>query len=441
MQTSNHFTHIRTSELSAYVGEYVRLQGWLHNLRRLGGVNFIILRDGWGTVQAVTEQETDLISLRSEELTTESVIALGGLVVAEAQAPGGYELHQPHIEVITPVREATPIVISKREVNAALPNLLDHAAVANRHPTRRAVFRLAAGSMAAFRSALAERHFTEVQTPKIVASATESGANVFQIDYFGRPAYLAQSPQFYKQVMVGVFERVFEVGPVFRAEPHDTTRHINEYVSLDVEMGFIENHFTVMALLRAVLAEMFGTLAQRYAGELNLLNTKLPVVPDPIPSMHFSEAKELVYKLHGVDERNEPDLSPQEERWLGEWVQREQGSDFLFVTGYPMSKRPFYTHADPARPAYSNSFDLLFRGAELVTGGQRLHRYMDYLEALQRAKLPTAPFDSYLEAFRYGMPPHGGFAIGLERLLMQLLGTNNVRLTTLFPRDLNRLTP
>jgi nondiscriminating aspartyl-tRNA synthetase len=423
------------------MGERVRLQGWLHNLRRLGGVNFVILRDGWGTVQAVTEQEEDLAPLRTEELTTESVITLEGLVVAEAQAPGGYELHEPHIEVLTPVREAAPVVISKREVNAALPSLLDHAVMANRHPTRRAVFRLAAGSMAAFRAALNERHFTEIQTPKIVASATESGANVFQIDYFGRPAYLAQSPQFYKQVMVGVFERVFEVGPVFRAEPHDTTRHINEYVSLDVEMGFIENHFTVMTLLRVVLAEIFTALAQHYAGELNLLNAKLPTVPEQIPHIHFSEAKELVYQLHGVDERSEPDLSPQEERWLGEWAQREQGSDFLFVTGYPMSKRPFYTHADPARPAYSNSFDLLFRGTELVTGGQRLHRYADYLAALQRAKLPTEPFSSYLEAFRYGMPPHGGFAIGLERLLMQLLGTVNVRLTTLFPRDLNRLTP
>jgi nondiscriminating aspartyl-tRNA synthetase len=332
-------------------------------------------------------------------------------------------------------------VISKREVNAALPSLLDHAVMVNRHPARRAVFRLAAGAMAAFRSALNGQGFTEVQTPKIVASATESGANVFQIDYFGRSAYLAQSPQFYKQIMVGVFERVYEVGPVFRAEPHDTTRHINEYVSLDVEFGFIENHFTVMALLRAVLAQIFASFEQEYAAELSLVGARLPALPATIPHLHFQAAKELVFELHGVDERGEPDLSPQEERWLGEWAQREQGSDFLFVTGYPMSKRPFYTHPDPERPAYSNSFDLLFRGTELVTGGQRLHRYADYLAALERAGLPVAPFASYLEAFRYGMPPHGGFAIGLERLLMQLLGTQNVRLTTLFPRDLNRLTP
>ena len=291
------------------------------------------------------------------------------------------------------------------------------------------------------RQTLNARAFTEVQTPKIVASATESGANVFKLDYFGRPAFLAQSPQFYKQIMVGVFERVYEVAPVFRAEPHDTIRHINEYVSLDVEFGFVENHFTVMRLLREVMAGIFAHLSQQCAAELALLEAALPVVPAEIPHIHFAEAQELIFQRHGADVRGEPDLSPQDERWLGEWARQEHGSDFLFVTGYPMVKRPFYTHPDPARPDYSNSFDLLFRGTELVTGGQRLHRYRDYLAALAERNLPTAPFASYLEAFRYGMPPHGGFAIGLERLLMQLTGASNLRLTTLFPRDLGRLAP
>jgi nondiscriminating aspartyl-tRNA synthetase len=266
--------------------------------------------------------------------------------------------------------------------------------------------------MAAFRSHLNGRGFTEIQSPKLVASATESGANVFGVEYFGRRAYLAQSPQFYKQVMVGVFERVFEVGPVFRAEPHDTIRHINEYVSLDVEFGFIENHFTVMALLRDVLAGIFNHLSEHYAPELALAAATLPAVPASIPHIHFSEAQEFILQRHGVDVRGEPDLSPQDERWLGEWARQEHGSDFLFVTGYPMQKRPFYTHADPARPAYSNSFDLLFRGMELVTGGQRLHRYEEYLTALARIGQSPEPFTEYLEAFRYGMPPHGGFAIG-----------------------------
>ncbi|MFN8439754.1 MAG: aspartate--tRNA(Asn) ligase [Caldilineaceae bacterium] len=435
---------VSSSEIAAHIGERVRVQGWLHVLRRLGGITFIIVRDGWGTVQAVTEQLEQVPinqGYNVADLLAESVIALEGTVVASSQAPGGVELHEPSIEMITPVQEATPVVINKREVKASITTMLDHAVFVNRHPARRAIFRMSATAMAAFRELLGQRGFTEIQTPKIVASATEGGANVFKIDYFGRPAYLAQSPQFYKQIMVGVFERVFEVGPVFRAEPHDTTRHINEYVSLDVEFGFIENHFTVMKLLRDVVAHILTSLEHRCAPELTLAGVNLPSVPASIPHIHFSEAQELILKLHGVDNRNEPDLSPQDERWLGEWARKEYNSDFLFVTGYPMVKRPFYTHPDPAQPAYSNSFDLLFRGLELVTGGQRLHRYADYLAALQARNLPTEPFESYLEAFRYGMPPHGGFAIGLERLLMQLTGMENVKLTTLFPRDINRVAP
>lgn len=430
---------IRSVEMASQVGQRVRLAGWLHNLRQLGGVTFLVLRDGWGTVQAVTESEADLLPLAGFGL--ESVITLEGVVVATPQAPGGVELHQPRIEVITAVAEPPPVALNKREIKAGLPALLDHAVVANRHPTRQAIFRLAAGAMAGFRQTLAARHFTEIQSPKLVASATESGANVFELKYFGRPAYLAQSPQFYKQIMVGVFSRVFEVGPVFRAEPHDTTRHVNEYVSLDVEFGFIEDHFTVMAMARAVIAGILDELAAHYRPELALLQASLPTVPAAIPHIHFAAAQTLIWERHGVDVRGEPDLSPQDERWLGEWAQQEQGSDFLFVVGYPMVKRPFYTHPDPADSAYSHSFDLLFRGTELITGGQRLHIYADYLAALNRANLPVAPFESYLEAFRFGMPPHGGFAIGLERLLMQLLGLPNLRLATLFPRDQKRLAP
>lgn len=430
---------IRTAEASANLGQVVRLQGWLHNLRRLGGINFIILRDGWGVIQAVTENEADLDPLAG--LGLESVLALSGEVVSMPKAPGGVELHRPHIKVISPVTEIPPILLHKQKMKASLARQLDHAVVGNRHLGRRAIFRIASGVMAGFRDALSKRHFTEVQTPKIVASATEGGANVFTLDYFGRPAYLAQSPQFYKQIMVGVFERVYEIGPVFRAEPHNTSRHTNEYVSLDVEFGFIEDHFTVMGLLREVLAGIFEHLRAKCEAELELLEVQFPTVPEPIPHIHFADAQELILQRHGVDVRGEPDLSPQDERWLGKWAQEEYGSDFLFVAGYPMAKRPFYTHPDPKRPGFSNSFDLLFRGTELVTGGQRLHLYQDYLLALSAARLQPGPFESFLEAFRYGMPPHGGFAIGLERFLMQLLGVPNLRLTTLFPRDLDRVAP
>jgi nondiscriminating aspartyl-tRNA synthetase len=432
---------IRTTDIPAHIGEQVRIAGWLHSWRQMGGIHFLVIRDGWGTIQAVAETSGEVAALVESGATFESVVAVEGRVVKEVQAPGGAELHDLRIEVITPVREAAPVPLNKRKLTTGLSTLLDHAPITDRHPSRRAVLRLASGVMGGFRRVLDKRGFTEIATPKIVAAATESGANVFQIDYFGRPAYLAQSPQFYKQIMVGVFERVYEVGPVFRAEEHDTARHLNEYISLDMEMGFIENHFTIMAVLRDVLASILDTLHEQYEAELELLRVAMPLVPEQIPHIHFAEAQEWIYRTHGVDVRGEPDLSPQDERWLGQWAQQEYGSDFLYVTGYPMRKRPFYTRPDPERPEYSYSFDLLFRGTELVTGGQRLHRYEDYVAALEKAHLPMEPFAYYLEAFRYGMPPHGGFAIGSERLLMQLLGAPNVRLTTTFPRDIMRLVP
>jgi nondiscriminating aspartyl-tRNA synthetase len=432
---------IRSTEVAAHGGECVTVSGWLHALRRLGGINFLILRDGWGIVQVVAARDEELAPLHAAHAGPESVLRVVGLVAEANQAPGGFELREPAVTVMTAVTETPPLTLGKRELKASLTTLLDEAVVANRHPTRRAIFRLGASAMASFRETLSARGFIEIQSPKVVESATEGGANVFALDYFGRPAYLAQSPQFYKQIMVGVFERVFEVGPVFRAEPHDTTRHINEYVSLDMEMGFIEDHFTIMALARDVLAAMMERFQAANAADLALLGVSMPEMPAEIPHIHFAEAQELIFQRHGVDVRGEPDLSPQDERWLGEWARAEHGSDFVFVTGYPMCKRPFYTHPDPARPEYSNSADLLFRGTELMTGGQRLHRYEEYLAALAERGISPEPFADYLEAFRYGMPPHGGFAIGLERLLMQLIGLPSVKLATLFPRDINRLRP
>ncbi len=430
---------VLTTEVARHIGERVRVQGWLHTLRRLGGITFLVVRDGYGLLQVVSQSPEAFAAL--EGLQVETVIAVEGLAAAEPQAPGGIELREPGVEVITPVTEPPPFPLNKPTLKVGLPVQLDHGVLAARNPRQRSLFCLSAGVMRAFRETLTVEGFTEVQTPKLVASATESGANVFKLDYFGRPAYLAQSPQLYKQVLTGVFERVFEVGPVFRAEPHDTTRHLSEYVSLDVEMAFIEDHHTVMALLTKVIRGILTALAERHAEDLARWEVVMPAAPEVFPGLFFPEAQELIYQRHGVDVRGEPDLSPQDERWLGEWAREAHGSDFLFVTGYPMSKRPFYTHPNPADARYSNSFDLLFRGTELVTGGQRLHRYEDYLVALERGGLSREPFEWYLEAFRHGMPPHGGFAIGLERLLTQLTGAGNVRLATLFPRDLNRLTP
>ena len=432
---------VRSVEVAAQIGARVRIAGWLHAQRRLSGLTFLVIRDGWGLVQAVVTDEARLEPLRAAGALAESVVELEGDVVAEAQAPGGVELHGITLRLLAPVTEPTSIVLGKKALRAQLPALLDHAVVANRHPTRRAIFRLGAAAMRAFRGSLDARGFTEIQSPKLVAGATEGGANVFAVRYFKQEAYLAQSPQLYKQIMVGVFERVYEVGPVFRAEPHDTVRHINQYTSLDVELGFIESHADVMRELCQTLRAMLAELAESCAAELALLETRLPELPERVPEIHFTEAQERIARALCEHERGQPDLSPEGERWLGRWAVEEHGSEWLFVVGYPLHKRPCYTHPAPARPEYSSSFDLLFRGTELVTGGQRLHRHADYLAALAARGMTTEPLAAYLEVFKHGMPPHGGFAIGLERFLMQLTGLGNIRQAVLFPRDLTRLTP
>jgi len=428
-----------TSELTHRCGERVLLRGWLHRLRRLAGVSFLVLRDARGLAQVVID-DADLAAF-VDRLHAESVLEVEGVAVASSQAPAGVEVREPQVRVLVAASAPPPVHLFQPTLRAQLPTLLDHAAVTLRYPRRRAVFEVTAATMAGFRASLRARCFVEIQTPKLVAAATESGANVFPVEYFGRRALLAQSPQFYKQMMVGVFERVFEVGPVFRAEPHDTPRHLNEYVSLDAEIGFIRDHRDVMAVLRHAIAGMAEAVRSDAAEAAALLDVELPEVPDPIPSVDFREAQRLISAATGERLEHEPDLAPAHETWLGEWARREHGSDFLFVTGFPMAKRPFYTHPAPDDPKFTNSFDLLWRGQELVTGGQRLHRHEDYLAVLAARGEDPAPYAAYLEAFRHGMPPHGGFGMGLERWVSRLVGAANIREVALFPRDLSRLTP
>lgn len=395
---------ILTTELRAHVGRRVLVRGWLQRERRFATVNFALLRDRAGLAQLVTQEPLSL--------APETVVEVEATVVPSEQAPGGVELHDPRVDVLADAEAPLPVELHRPKPRESLPVRLDHAAVALRHPHVRERFRVAARSVAAFREALGARGFTEIQTPKIVASATEGGANIFRLDFFGREAYLAQSPQFFKQTMVGVFERVYETGPVFRAEPHDTGRHLAEYVSLDAELGFVADHRDVIALLREVVGAMLEAVGVR--------------VPAEMPVVHFAD----------VRDGEEPDLSPADERRIC----AEYG-ELVFVEGFPTEKRPFYTHPDPDRPGFSRGFDLLFRGLEVVTGGQRLRRYEDYVAALTSRRLDAEPFAAYLEAFRYGMPPHGGFALGLERWTAQVLGLGNVREATLFPRDRTRVTP
>jgi nondiscriminating aspartyl-tRNA synthetase len=413
----------------------VRLNGWLHRKRQLASVAFLIVRDRSGLAQVVI-QATDPTYDTLGALAEESVLQISGVASPNPAAPGGVEVVNPVIEVLSEPSSAPPVELWRPKLAGNLPLLLDHAPVMWRHPRQRAHWELAAAAIEGFRSSLRGLGFTEIQTPKIVGSATESGANVFGVDYFGSPAFLAQSPQFYKQQMVGVFERVFEVGPVFRAEPHDTSRHLAEYVSLDAEVGFIRDHLDVLTFLRAALDGMMRTIAGQASQAVERLQVNLPTVPDQIPVVHFSEALKMV----GAPS-DEPDLSPAYERAIGSWAKEKFDSDFVAVSGYPMVKRPFYTHPQVDDPTWSNSFDVLFRGLELVTGGQRLHHYADYVAAITARGESVDSYYDYLQAFEYGMPPHGGWAIGLERFVARLVEAENVRQVTLFPRDITRLRP
>ncbi|WP_328652743.1 aspartate--tRNA(Asn) ligase [Micromonospora sp. NBC_00330] len=423
-----------SQQLPARIGTTVRIAGWVHRRRLLKSVAFLIVRDGTGLTQVVVTDPA--VRAELEKLTEETVVEVTATATANGTAPAGVELTDPTVRLLGPPAVPPPFDLYRPALTANLPTQLDNAPTALRHSTRSAALRISAAAVAGFRTALDAQDFVEVHTPKVVSSSTESGANVFALDWFGRPAYLAQSPQFYKQLMVGVFERVYEVGPVFRAEPHDTVRHLAQYTSLDAELGFIADHRDVMRVLRDTVAGMLDAVSGRAGRALATLGVTPPQVPAEIPAVHFTEALTIA----GAP-ADEPDLAPAHERALGEWARREHGSDFLFVTGYPMAKRPFYTHPDPERPAYSNGFDLLFRGLELVTGGQRLHRHADYLAALAARGEPVEPYVGYLDAFRHGMPPHGGFAIGLERFVARLVGAANIREVTAFPRDLHRLTP
>ena len=427
-----------TSDLPQHIGERVTVSGWLHHRRALKSVCFLILRDASGLAQIVVS-DADVRSV-VESLPHESVLSITADVVASAQAPGGLELHEPAVRVVSAALDEPPVELFRPDLSAQLPTLLDTAAVSMRHPRRAAIQRLSAAAVEGFRATLRAERFVEIATPKIIGTTPEGGANVFELDYFGKPAFLAQSPQLYKQMMVGVLERVFETAPAFRAEPHDTARHLSQFISLDAEMGFVEDHRTVMAMTTKAVTGMIGA-AKALDLEAAFPDLRIPEVPAVIPDIHFTEALELISEATGEDVRAEPDLAPAHERWLGEWARREHGSEWLYVTGYPMKKRPFYTHPDPSRPEWSNSFDLLFRGLEIVTGGQRLHRHEDYLAALDGRGIDPAGFAGYLMAFRHGMPPHGGFALGLERFVAQIAGIANVRETTLFPRDMQRLTP
>lgn len=434
---AEHGERVLAADLPSHVGEVVRVEGWIHAIRKFGAVNFLVIRDRSGTAQAILEPGQ---VGRLEGLQVETVVAVEGTVEEEERATNGVEIRDASVTVITPVTDVLPFELNKRVLKPSLDVFLNNAPVGLRYPAKAAVFRLYSDLLFGFRDYLLQRGFTEIHTPKLVGEATEGGANVFQLDYFGRPAYLAQSPQLYKQIMVGVFERVFEIGPVFRAEPHYTARHLNEYASLDVELGFIRGPGDVMDLLIRLIEHMVRAAADRHPKDVETLGVELPRFGD-VPRLKFREAQQLILDRYGENRFEEPDLSPQDERWLGEWAREEHNTDFVFVTHFPSTKVAFYSKADPEDPDYALNFDLIFRGQELVSGSQRINEHAELLDRLGARGMEPASFAGYLEAFKYGMPPEGGFAIGSERLLMRLIGADNIRETTLFPRDVNRLSP
>ena len=421
-----------------YVGKTVKMNGAVHNIRDMGEFAFVILRKAEGLVQCVYEEGKTEFDLKN--LKEESAVEVTGVVELEERAPQDFELRLTGIRVLSEPAETMPIAINKWKMNTSLETRLSLRPVSLRNVRERAKFKIQEGIVRGFREFLSSQGFTEVHTPKIVSRGAEGGANVFKLNYFNKKAELGQSPQFYKQMMVGVFDRVFEVAPVFRAEKHNTTRHLNEYIGLDFEMGYIDSFEDVMAMETGMLKSVMNYVKEHCPEELALLKADVPEIKE-IPTIRFHEAKQIMEEKFGHKSKNRYDLNPDEEVLLCQWAKEEYGSEFVFVTHFPSAKRPFYAMDDKDDPKLALSFDLLFRGLEITTGGQRIHDYQEQMDKLAARKMNAELFESFTMLHKYGMPPHGGLGIGLERLTMQLLGLNNIREASMFPRDMNRLEP
>lgn len=425
-------------------GKDITVTGMIQNLRILAWGGFLILRTPIYTLQTVIDRNN--INVDIDSLKVESCIKLTGTVKRssikdKSISPKDFEIHIKEVTVLsTPSIDPLPIDTTKKELNIGLSTKFDLRPLALRHPKERAIFKIAAQICNEFGNYLTSINFTRISSPKIVKSGAEGGANIFELDYFKTKAYLAQSPQFYKQMMVGVFGKVFEIGPVFRAEKHDTSRHLNEYISLDFEMGFIDSFYDLIKVEANVLNSIFKKIAENCKNEVELLEIKLPELKK-IVCIKFDDVHDIIYKEYKKDFRSEKDLDPEEERLICEYAKDKWDTEFIFVTHYPTEKRPFYAKEDPENISRTLSFDLLFRGIEITTGGQRLHKYEEYVEKMTRLGMNIELFESYLQAFKYGMPPHGGLGLGLERLTSCICGLSNIKEASLFPRDINRLEP
>lgn len=413
------------------------LNGSVYRIRDMGTFAFIILRTARHLVQCVFDRESCDFDL--SKLQENDSVKVTGIIKLDERAANGFELSLRSIDILSSPFTQMPISINKRGLNASLETNLENRPYVLRNHKQRAVFKIQEGIVSGFRNHMLANGFTEIHSPKIVKAGAEGGANIFKLDYFGEKAFLNQSPQFYKQTMVGVFDRVFEIAPVYRAEKHNTSRHLNEYIGLDFEMGYINDMYDVMAMETSMLRAVMEELKTNYSSELSILNVTLPEI-NTIPALTFIEAKEIL-KNSGHKIKNYYDFEPDEEIAVSDYIKKEYNSEFVFITHFPSSKRPFYAMDDREDPDYALSFDLFFRGLEVTTGGQRIHDYNEQVQKMKDKGLDPDEFKSYLMIHKYGMPPHGGLGIGLERLLMRLLNQQNVREASLFPRDMTRLEP
>ncbi len=429
-------------DFNKHDGEVISIRGYIHRIREMTGFSFVIIRTARDTIQCVYAPEFSDYRW-DDKLCEEACVKITGKVVSSKDAKGNdrFEIQIHDIKILSLPAESLPIVINKKQLdNMQLSTVLDLRPVSMRNPKERAIFKVQEGIARGFREYLMKENFTEIRSPKIVFAGAEGGTNIFKLDYFGKKVYLAQSPQLYKQALVGVYERVFEIAPVFRAEHHDTSRHLNEYTSMDFEMGYINSFEDIMNTEVGALKYIMNLLKTEYKEEIELLHADIPEITE-VPVMKFMDAKELLMTKFKYKPQDMKDFDPAEEELLGKYAKKELGSDFIFITHYPSKKRPFYTMDDPTDPEYTLSFDLLFRGLEITSGGQRIHDYNMQVEKMVKLGMDPAQFETYLMLHKYGAPPHGGLGIGLERLTMHLLGAKNVRETTMFPRDINRVTP
>lgn len=432
-------------DLSAHVGETVTIRGWLHKKRLLGGLNFLTVRDRSGLAQNLIEDKNEIEKLRGMQIGT--VVSFTGLVVADERAPGGAELHDVIVTVEVPVTDEPPIEIDKPISHKPenLDTLFEYRVLNVRNLQEQKIFRIRASLLRYIREYLTAQEFVEMQTPKLLGAATEGGAEVFTLDYFGQQATLAQSPQFFKQIMVGAFERVFEIGQAYRAELSATTRHMTELTMLDIEMGFVDNYDEVLDLVGDMTFSILERVYSEHAADLKSWNAPELKIPEgrKVPQFTVAEVHEMYSKANKTDTTSEKDLSPDEEKWIGEYARKQLNSDLVYVKNIPIAAMKFYQQVNPDDETTALAADLLLRGVEIATAPLREYRHEKLIEQMKAAGLnpEDAGFKHYLQAFQYGLPQHGGCGYGIDRLVQKTIGLANVKEATLFPRDINRLAP